>query len=62
MRDKLLKVARGKNNADDWAKYRAARNKAVSMLRGAKRDFYHTSFEENKNNPRGIWKLKSRTM
>ena len=33
------------------------------MLRGAKRDFYHTSFEENKNNPRGIGKLiKSLTL
>ena len=31
-------------------------------MRGAKRDFYHTSFEENKNNSKGIWKfIKSLT-
>ena len=57
MRDNLFKVARLKNKVDDWGNYRTARNKAVGMLRGAKRDFYHTSFEENKNNPRAIWKL-----
>ncbi len=33
-----------------------ARNKAVSILRSAKREFYNNSFEENKNNTRAIWK------
>lgn len=42
--------------ADDWANYRVARNKAVSVLRSAKREFYINSFEDNKNNARAIWK------
>ena len=41
---------------DDWANYRAARNKSVSVIRSAKSDFYTNSFEDNKNNPRAIWK------
>ena len=31
-RDNLLKVARSSYSADDWANYRIARNKAVSVL------------------------------
>ena len=56
IRDHLLKVARRTDNSDDWANYRVARNKAVSILRSAKREFYNNSFEENKNNTRAIWK------
>jgi hypothetical protein len=56
IRDHLLKVARRTDNSDDWANYRVARNKAVSILRSAKREFYNNSFEENKNNKRAIWK------
>ena len=55
-RDHLLKMARLSDDSDDWSKYRAARNYAVSMIRSAKRDFYATSFHDNKNNPRAIWK------
>ena len=32
-KDYLLKVAWRSNNADDWANYRAARDKTVSVLR-----------------------------
>ena len=56
IRDHLLKVARRNDNSDDWANNRVARNKAVSTLRTAKREFYKNSFEENKNNTRAIWK------
>ena len=55
-RDHLLKVARLSDDSDDWSKHRAARNYAVSMIRSAKRDSYATSFQDNKNNPRAIWK------
>ena len=44
------------NNVMDWANYRVARNKAVSLLRTAKSRYFTTTFEENKNNPKGIWK------
>ena len=56
LRDNCLKTARRSNNADDWSNYRAARNKAVAMIRSAKRKFFCNAFEENKGNSRGIWK------
>ena len=54
-RDHLLKVARKSHNSSDWANYREARNKAVSALRSAKREFYKDAFEENRNNPKATW-------
>ena len=56
IRDHLLKVARRSDDMADWANYRSARNKAVAILRSAKREFYNNSFENNKNNARAIWK------
>lgn len=56
-RDHLLKVARKSNNSSDWANYRVARNKAVSALRSAKREFYENAFEENRNNPKATWNM-----
>lgn len=56
VRDHLLNVVRRFDNADDWANYRTERNKAVSALRSAKSEFHNSSFEENKNNTRIIWK------
>ena len=53
---RLGKIVRRFANVDDWANHRAARNKAVSALRSAKRQFYNSSFEENKHNTRAIWK------
>ena len=35
--------------------YREARNKAVSALRSAKREFYKDAFGENRNNPKATW-------
>ena len=55
-RDNCLKTARGSNNADDWSNYRVARNKAVAMIRSAKRKFFCNAFKENKGNSREIWK------
>ena len=54
-RDRLLKVARNSDNSSDWAYYREARNKAVSALRSAKREFYKNAFDENRNNPKATW-------
>lgn len=56
LRDNCLKTARHSKNADDWSNYRAERNKAVAMIRSAKRKFFCNAFEENKGNSRGIWK------
>ena len=57
IRDRLLKVARRSDHMADWANYRSSMNKAVAILRSAKREFYNNSFENNKNNARAIWKL-----
>lgn len=40
VRDRLLKVERHSENADDWASSRTTRNKAVSPLHSAQREFY----------------------
>ena len=55
LRDHLLKVARRTDSVDDWTKYRVARNKAVSILRASKSEYFSKSFEENKNNTSAIW-------
>ena len=55
-RDRLLKIAKRSQNPADWESYKAARNKAVSLLRRAKSQFFKTTLEHNKNNPKGIWK------
>ena len=34
-----------------------ARNKAVAMIRSAKRKFFCNAFEENKGSSREIWKI-----
>ena len=39
--DNCLKTAWRSNNADDWYNYRAIRNKAVAMIRSAKRKFFY---------------------
>ena len=51
LRDTLLKRSKRSNNPDDWAEYKKARNKAVSMLKSAKR-----KLENNKNNAKEMWK------
>ena len=39
--DNCLKTAWRSNNANDWYNYRAIRNKAVAMIRSAKRKFFY---------------------
>ena len=55
-RNTLLKTARMSNSVLDWANYRAARNKAVSLLTSAKSRFFTTTLEKERNNPKVIWK------
>ena len=55
-RDRLLKIAKRSQNPADWESYKAARNKAVSILRRAKSQFFKTTLEHNNNNPKGIWR------
>jgi len=55
-RDRLLKIARRSGSVADWESYKKARNKAVSIVRKAKSEFFKTTFKNNQNNPKGMWK------
>ena len=52
----IVGIYRPPKTPADWESYKRARNKAVFLLRGAKSEFFKTTFENNKNNPKGIWK------
>ena len=56
LRDTLLKRSKRSNNPEDWAEYKKARNKAVGMLKSAKRKYCVSKLENNKNNAKEIWK------
>jgi len=56
LRDTLLKRSKHSNNPDNWAEYKKAKNKAVGMLKSAKRKYYVSKLENNKNNAKEIWK------
>ena len=56
LRDTLFKRSKRSNNPDDWAEYKKARNKAVGMLKSAKRKYYVSKLENNKNNAKKMWK------
>ena len=51
-----MKIAKRSQNPADWESYKAARYKAVSLLRRAKSQFFKTTLEHSKSNPKGIWK------
>ena len=56
LRDTLLKRSKHSNNPDKWDEYKKARNKAVGMLKSAKRKYYLSKLENNKNNAKEMWK------
>ena len=41
---------------DKHSTYKAKRNLVTSRLRKAKKDYYNTIFDENKNNAKETWK------
>lgn len=49
------KKAQKSGFCNDWAIYRAIRNKVVSQIRYAKRNYYSNLVEENKNDSRKLW-------
>ena len=59
-RDNELKKARSSNSQDDWAKYKGTKCFVTNLIRKSKRMYVQESIDENKGNPKGIWKaLKS---
>ena len=56
-RDHMHKKAIKSGISDDWEIYRSLRNKTNNCIRRSKESYYKTQLLENKNNPKGIWKL-----
>ena len=59
-RDKLLKKARNSDLPKDWSRFTHAKVQTANLLRKTKRRFFREKIDENKGNPKGVWKaLKS---
>ena len=59
-RDKLLKKARNSNLPEDWSRFTQAKRQNTNVLSKTKRRFFREKIDENKGNPKGVWKaLKS---
>ena len=59
-RDKLLKKARNSNLPEDWSRFTQAKRQSTNVLSKTKRRFFREKIDENKGNPKGVWKaLKS---
>ena len=60
--DNELKKARKSNLQDDWLKYKGTKCFVTNLIKKSKRMYVQESIDENKGNPKGIWKaLKSLT-
>ena len=59
LRDTLLKKAKRSKDPSDWAEYRKARNKAVGLLKSAKRKYYVSQLENNQTMPKSFGKQLS---
>ena len=58
--DNLLKKARNSNLPEDWSRFTHAKGQTTNLLRKTKGSFFREKIDENKGNPRGVWKaLKS---
>ncbi|XP_046841919.1 uncharacterized protein LOC124436037 [Xenia sp. Carnegie-2017] len=49
-------------DALDWEKYKASRNTVKRVLTEAERSYTFQEVQENKNNPRSLWKIINRTI
>ena len=54
-RDEKLKNAKLSNTEKDWIDLKRAKNKVTAAIRSAKKNYFHLSFEENRNNPKKLW-------
>ena len=61
-RDRELKIARKTNYPNDWSKYKCTKCYVTNLVRKSKRMHFQQSIDDNKGNPKEIWKaLKSLT-
>ena len=56
-RDKALRQARKSNLPADWQTYKNLRNKCNNKLKQAKLKYYKNLLDENRFNPKRIWKI-----
>ena len=55
-----IKKARNSNLREDWSRFTHAKGQTTNLLRKTKGSFFREKFDENKGNPKGVWKaLKS---
>ena len=55
MRDEKLKNAKLSNTEKDWFDLKKAKNKVTAAITSAKENYFHLSFEENRNSPKKLW-------
>ena len=61
-RDRELQIARKTNCPNDWSKYKRTKCYVTNLVRKYKRMYFQQSIDENRGNPKEIWKaLKSLT-
>ena len=61
-RDRELKIAFKTNCPNDWSKYKRMKCYVTNLVRKSKRMYFQQSIDDNKGNPKEIWKaLKSLT-
>ena len=61
-RDQELQTARKTNSPNDWSNYKRMKCYVTNLIRKSECLYFQRSIEENKRNPKGIWKaLKSLT-
>ena len=56
-RDYLKRKAVSTKNSQLWKAYKLIRNKITATIRRAKKEYYHSSIEENKGNPSKLWRI-----
>ena len=55
LRDSYLKAARISGSSHDCKKYTVERNKAVKVIRNAKREYFNDAFDTNRDNSKSMW-------
>ena len=56
VRDRLYQKFKSSKSDADWITFKLFRNRIFNNLRESKKDYYHTYFDENKNNMTMLWK------
>jgi len=61
-RDYVHKLAVRSKNNEDWEEYKRLRNLVTQRIRDAKRNYFHQSFYQNRNDPKKLWKCINKAL